>query len=45
MTKEQIIAKLREVMEKAQNRMVDVTPVEPEQNIIGIEDQRLAESN
>jgi hypothetical protein len=25
--------------------MVDVTPVEPEQNIIGIEDQRLAESN
>jgi hypothetical protein len=45
MTKEQIIAKLREVMEKAQNRMVDVTPAEPEQNIIGIEDQRLAESN
>ena len=31
MTKEQIIAKLREVMEKAQNRMVDVTPAEPEQ--------------
>jgi len=45
MTKEQIIAKLREVMEKAQNRMVDVTPAEPEQNIIGLEDRRLAESN
>ena len=38
MTKEQIIAKLREVMEKAQNRMVDVTPAEPEQNLIGVEE-------
>jgi hypothetical protein len=45
MTKEQIIAKLREVMEKAQNRVIDVSPAEPEQNLIGIEDRGLTDPN
>lgn len=34
MSKEQILAKLQEVMGKAQKRMIDITPTEPEQNLI-----------
>jgi hypothetical protein len=45
MTKEQIIAKLREVMEKAQHRVIDVSPVEPEQNLIGTENRGLTDPN